>query len=206
MTTRTAAAVCSYRSVDVTLVFAALSLARDGVEPANLPAETRALVSVDVTKLDVEQALSTIASQCVHGRDACLRVLTNHTVATVLNMSYKGMAGQEALKVLKFLLMRGPEHFDLARRFILQNRLRRTEVAQLLSALFVEAAVADEPSVSKHEEMVRRGAWVTWGRYYRHLPLARVGVLCFLLGSQFLRITPFRFDRSDGVRHVRKPV
>lgn len=40
-------------------------------------------------------------------------------------------------QVLKFLVLRGEDHFELARDFILRNRLKVEEVSQLLAAIYV---------------------------------------------------------------------
>lgn len=52
-------------------------------------------------------------------------------------MSYRVMMGTEALKVLRFLLLRGQRLFDLARLFIVRNELRTDLVANLLASLLI---------------------------------------------------------------------
>ncbi len=68
-------------------------------------------------------------------------------------MSLTGMLAKEASKVLKFLLMRGEAVFELARQFVLLNRLRRTDVALVLATLYAEQCLSSDPS---------NAAWATW--------------------------------------------
>merc|ERR1719272_2668968 len=124
------------------------------------------MIDGDATAMDVPQLLQALADRCVHGgRDCCRRVLSNYMAATVLNMSYQGMLAEDPLKVLRYLVLRGRDHFDLAMRFIRQNRLAVADVSTLLSALFLQQIASDEIEKTKvgMEELARRGAWICWG-------------------------------------------
>lgn len=151
----------TYRSKDIILVSAALQLAKNEIEPTGI----QDLVREDAAGLDVLHGLKALATQRVQGRHCFQRIVTNFSVSQVLNMTYSVLLGQDALKVLKFLLLRGAEQFGLARRFISQNNLKQEETSPLLAQLFVQQVIKEEQQKAEigMENLMRKGAWVTWG-------------------------------------------
>jgi hypothetical protein len=158
---RNLATLFKYKSKTIIIAVAAQELAAGTIDAAAV----QHLLHADVSTLDLQQTLQALTDQCGEGgRDCCRRVLSNFNAAHVLNISYQGMLADDPLKVLRYLLLRGRDHFELARRFIRQNWLPPDAVTQLLSALFVQQIAADEETKSKlgMEELVRRGGWSTW--------------------------------------------
>lgn len=154
------AALFKYKSADVMLAVTARQVAYSTIDPAAV----QSMIEGDTTAMDVPQVLQALADRCVGGRKCCRRVLSNYMAATMLNMSYQGMLAEDPLKVLRYLVLRGRDHFDLAMRFIRQNRLASADVCTLLSALFLQQIANDESEKTKvgMEELERRGAWICW--------------------------------------------
>lgn len=126
-----------YQSQDVVVVQAMAMVAHEAVQPTELPGHVLSLIDKDVGGMDTLDTLRQLSEKAPFASEACRRIIVNFTVVKILNMTYGSMLSKEALRVLKFLLLRGPEHHDLARSFISCNRLNPEAVTELLSTLFV---------------------------------------------------------------------
>ena len=142
-----------YRNRDVLLVCCALQLAQEAMQPSQVPADIQELLQQDVTSLDTLPALRVFVSSCHRASECCRRIATNYEVAKALNMSYKGMLVKEAMKVLRFLLLRGDSVFELARNFIVLNQLKKMEVSRVLATLYIEQVLNPDPDSP---------AWSAW--------------------------------------------
>jgi len=156
-----------YHSRDLLLAITAFELANETIAPATAGARLQEFTSEKFADVDTLQALRILCQYCGPGEDCCRRLMTNYTVTRTLNMSYKAMLAQEALKVLRHLVRRGPLSFDLAQQFISRNKLAKSDVSQLLGLEYVSHLSASDSvggADGARASSPTYANWSTWGQ------------------------------------------
>jgi hypothetical protein len=151
-----------YQSRDLLLAMTAFQLATEVISPGAAGERVKDFASENFSGLDTQHALQMLCQYCGPAEDCCRRLATNYTVARALNMSYRGMLAQEALRILDFLVVRGPTSFDLAQQFIARNKLDKAEVSVMLGHQYI-SQLSSRDDRTDPEQSSDATDWASWG-------------------------------------------
>lgn len=163
-----------YPSLDLSLVLTSLGLAQELLRPCDIPPHVLAVLPKATPTLATLPVLRFLVDASLLAPDCCRRITVNYTVANLLNMSYQGMINNDAMKVLKFLVLRGQAYFELAASFIALNKFNLSDVSLVLATLFLQQilltpTVSVDPTRDRTASVPRIGRailqdenWATW--------------------------------------------